>query len=138
LLILKTVKSYISWHTLKYLLYKVNRMYQIQESQLKYKVNGFLYAELALTLLSISIAFTAFVNCYIHYHIIQRQITRNINACQHFSEVCFELRALNQTPSNTMLSPIRKKCTQHAIYEIELPQSDAQNLKRPFKLICLI
>jgi hypothetical protein len=110
-------------------------MYQDKESQLASKSYGFLYAELALTLFSIALAFIAFTSCLIHYYTIHHSTTAMIMACQNFSETCFELRALNQIPVTAQ--GVKKKRTSSYIYETELPPSPLLNIKKPFKLLCL-
>ncbi len=112
-------------------------MYQQQESQQRNRLNGFLYLELALTMVSLSIAFITFVCCLVNCQIIQQTTTRQIQSCQNFSDVCFQIRTQNQNTASSGLYGIKKKKINTLMQEIELPIQATLNTHQPFRLLCL-
>lgn len=112
-------------------------MYQQQESQQRNRLGGFLYLELALTMLTLSVASIAFICCLINGQIIQLATTEHLQACQNFSAVCFQLRAQHQIPATHKINGIKKKKTTSLVQEIEVPKSPHLNTQQPLQLLCL-
>lgn len=109
-------------------------MYQIKESQHTIHTFGFLYAELAFTLMSISIAFIALAGCLLQCHYCRHTTTSMLDATQNFSLLCYEIRTQGQTSS---LASIKKKKISSIMQNAELPVQKNLNTNKPFHLTYL-